>query len=83
MFQPLLPAEYDVTEFSGQTDAPEVRCGLTKTLTDRRTDTDNYSNPRCACAHRGLTRLMKHVEMAMSHIMETRCSKTEDDGRQQ
>ena len=25
MFRPLLPAEYDATEFSGQTDAPEVR----------------------------------------------------------
>ena len=46
-FLPSLPAEY-VTAFSGRTDAPEVRCDLTDTQTDR----PNYSNPRCACAPR-------------------------------
>ena len=36
-FGPPLPAEY-VTEFSGQTDGPEVRCDLTDTQTHRQTD---------------------------------------------
>ena len=51
-----------MTAFSGQTDAPEVRCDLT----DRQTDRPNYSNPRCACAPRvnevGLTELAKDIE---------------------
>ena len=34
IFGPTLPAEY-VTEFSGQTDAPEVRFDLTDRQTDR------------------------------------------------
>ena len=37
-FSPTLPAE-SVTAFSGQTDAPEVRCDLT----DRHTNTDTQT----------------------------------------
>ena len=55
---PSLPGEY-VAEFSGRTEAPEVRCDLTDrhthTQTDRQTDRHrhgNYRNPRCACAPR-------------------------------
>ena len=44
IFWPSLPVEY-MAEFSGRTDAPEVRCDLT----DRH---DDYSNPRCTCAPR-------------------------------
>ena len=42
VFSPLLPAEY-MTAFSGRTDTPEVRCGLT----DRQTHTHThiYTNP--------------------------------------
>ena len=36
IFRPSLPVEY-VTEFSGRTDAPKVRCDLTDTQTDRTT----------------------------------------------
>ena len=46
-----------MTAFSGQTDAPKVRCDLTDTHTHRQTDKqtdrhDDYRNPRCACAPR-------------------------------
>ena len=41
-----------MTTFSGQADAPEVRCDLTDRQTNRQTDRVNYSNPRCACTPR-------------------------------
>ena len=46
-FWPSLSIEY-VTSISRQTDAPEVRFGLTDTQTDK----PNYSNPRCTCVSR-------------------------------
>ena len=57
IFRPKLHPEY-VTAFSGRTDAPDARCDLTNSQTDRQTDRhththrqDNYNNPR-ACAPR-------------------------------
>ena len=56
-FRPPLPAEY-VTVFSGQTDAPEVRCDLTDRQTHRTTTVQRFKG-LCTETHRGMANTSK------------------------